>query len=282
MRISTKGRGIIKAQQGEVIRPNPRASKPTPEAADKQQQEMKAFANYWYSERAKQPKYQSQVNQGNLAQIQSRINNAKYQSPIDFYADPSSHANSKEIEKFIANGGNAKELYQLAARQGIRGAANPNKGTYTHNLYAPWTRRDATTSWHEGIGHIVGDTNKQILKVAPLYPNKIEENSSLNYSQQTYSQAPNERHADTWGFRGANVNMKDANGNYYIDPNRQLKGTDIQEMRTKGAMIPSGFNTLTDDQIATYHNTFASNTLNKKSNTLIAKNGVTIKRRIIK
>lgn len=36
---------------------------------------------------------------------------------------------------------------------------------------------------------------------------------------------------DTWGFRGANVNMKDANGNYYIDPNRQLKGTDIQEMR---------------------------------------------------
>lgn len=76
--------------------------------------------------------------------------------------------------------------------------------------------------------------------------------------------------------------MKDANGNYYIDPNRQLKGTDIQEMRTKGATIPTGFKTLTDDQIATYHNTFASNTLNKKSNTLMAKNGVTIKRRIIK
>lgn len=43
--------------------------------------------------------------------------------------------------------------------------------------------------------------------------------------------------------------MKDANGNYYIDPNRQLKGTDIQEMRTKGAKIPSGFNTLNDDEI---------------------------------
>ena len=25
------------------------------------------------------------------------------------------------------------------------------------------------------------------------------------------------------GFRGANVNMKDANGNYYIDPNWQFK-----------------------------------------------------------
>lgn len=84
-------------------------------------------------------------------------------------------------------------------------------------------------------------------------------------------------------FRGANVNMKDANGNYYIDPNRQLKGTDIQEMRTKGAKIPSGFNTLSDDEIAKLHNTFASNANNKRSNTmLIAKRGVQIKRRIIK
>lgn len=72
--------------------------------------------------------------------------------------------------------------------------------------------------------------------------------------------------------------MKDANGNYYIDPNRQLKGTDIQEMRTKGAKIPSGFNTLNDDEIAKLHNT-----INKRSNTmLIAKRDVQIKRRIIK
>lgn len=77
--------------------------------------------------------------------------------------------------------------------------------------------------------------------------------------------------------------MKDTNGNYYIDPNRQLKGTDIQEMRTKGAKIPSGFNTLSDDEIAKLHNTFASNANNKRSNTmLIAKRGVQIKRRIIK
>lgn len=77
--------------------------------------------------------------------------------------------------------------------------------------------------------------------------------------------------------------MKDANGNYYIDPNRQLKGTDIQEMRTKGAKIPSGFNTLSDDEIAKLHNAFASNTNSKRSNTmLIAKRGMQIKRRIIK
>lgn len=52
---------------------------------------------------------------------------------------------------------------------------------------------------------------------------------------------------------------------------------------TKGAKIPSGFNTLSDDEIAKLHNTFASNANNKRSNTmLIAKRGVQIKRRIIK
>lgn len=143
---------------------------------------MKEFANYWYSERAKQPKYQSQVNQGNLAQIQGRISNAKYQSPMEFYADPSSHANSKEIEKFIANGGNPNSLYQVAQRQGIAGAANPNKGTYTHNPSAPWSRRFADTAWHEGVGHIVGDTNPQILKVAPRYGNKVNPEAGDSYS----------------------------------------------------------------------------------------------------
>lgn len=124
---------------------------------------------------------------------------------------------------------------------------------------------------------------KQILKANPGINNRVDYESSVPLESQVYSAQPNERHADTWGFRGANVNMKDANGNYYIDPNRQLKGTDIQEMRTKGAKIPSGFNTLNDDEIAKLHNTFASNTINKRSNTmLIAKRGVQIKRRIIK
>lgn len=283
MRISTKGRGIIKAQQGTVARPNPRENRDNPDRVNIQQQGMKDFANYWYGERAKQPKYQSQVNTNNLSQIQDRISNAQYQNPMEFYADPSSHTNPKEIEKFISKGGNPNTLYQVAQRQGIAGAANPNKGTYTHNPNAPWSRRFADTAWHEGVGHIVGDTNPQILKVAPMYGNRVDLSKGGDYSSQTYSQAPNERHADTWGFRGANVNMKDANGNYYIDPNRQLKGTDIQEMRTKGATIPAGFSTLTDDEIATYHNTFASNTNNKRGNgMLIAKRGMQIKRRIIK
>lgn len=199
---------------------------------------MKDFAIEWYKERAKQPKYQSQVNESNLANITDQINRAAYPAGLQ----------------------------------------------YTYNAPSfPFSGRFGDVSWHEGIGHMVGDNNPQILKANPGINNRVDYESSTPLESQVYSSQPNERHADTWGFRGANVNMKDANGNYYIDPNRQLKGTDIQEMRTKGAKIPSGFNTLSDDEIAKLHNTFASNANNKRSNTmLIAKRGVQIKRRIIK
>lgn len=85
MKIRTNS--ILKGQDGLVARPNPKEITNNPDRTNIQQQGMKEFANYWYSERAKQPKYQSQVNQGNLAQIQGRISNAKYQSPMEFYAD---------------------------------------------------------------------------------------------------------------------------------------------------------------------------------------------------
>lgn len=172
---------------------------------------------------------------------------------------------------------------QVAMRQN-KGAAYPAGLQYTYNAPSfPFSGRFGDVSWHEGIGHMVGDNNPQILKANPGINNRVDYESSTPLESQVYSSQPNERHADTWGFRGANVNMKDANGNYYIDPNRQLKGTDIQEMRTKGAKIPSGFNTLSDDEIAKLHNTFASNANSKRSNTmLIAKRGMQIKRRIIK
>lgn len=38
MRISTKGRGIIKAQQGTVARPNPKENKDNPDRVNVQQQ----------------------------------------------------------------------------------------------------------------------------------------------------------------------------------------------------------------------------------------------------
>ncbi len=57
MRISTKGRGIIRAQQGAVARPNPKENYKLPEDQRYQAQTrgMKDFAIEWYKERAKQP-----------------------------------------------------------------------------------------------------------------------------------------------------------------------------------------------------------------------------------
>lgn len=65
MKISTKGRGIIKAQRGTIARPNPKENYKLPEDQRYQAQTrgMKDFAIEWYKERAKQPKYQSQVNE---------------------------------------------------------------------------------------------------------------------------------------------------------------------------------------------------------------------------
>lgn len=78
MRISTKGGGIIKAQQGTIARPNPKENYKLPEDQRYQAQTrgMKDFAIEWYKERAKQPKYQSQVNESNLANITDQINRA--------------------------------------------------------------------------------------------------------------------------------------------------------------------------------------------------------------
>lgn len=262
MRISTKGRGIIRAQQGAVARPNPKENYKLPEDQRYQAQTrgMKDFAIEWYKERAKQPKYQSQVNESNLANITDQINRAEYVEPSKFYSNPNVYKGKV---------GNVTQAAQVAMRQN-KGAAYPAGLQYTYNAPSfPFSGRFSDVSWHEGIGHMVGDNNPQILKANPGINNRVDYESSTPLESQVYSSQPNERHADTWGFRGANVNMKDANGNYYIDPNRQLKGTDIQEMRTKGAKIPSGFNTLSDDEIAKLHNTFASNANNKRSNTML-------------
>lgn len=71
MRISTKGRGIIRADLilKRII---------NCQRYQAQTRGMKDFAIEWYKERAKQPKYQSQVNESNLANITDQINRAEY------------------------------------------------------------------------------------------------------------------------------------------------------------------------------------------------------------
>lgn len=125
MRISTKGRGIIRAQQGAVARPNPKENYKLPEDQRYQAQTrgMKDFAIEWYKERAKQPKYQSQVNESNLANITDQINRAEYVEPSKFYSNPNVYKGKV---------GNVTHAAQVAMRQ------NKGKGTivsFRHVLF---------------------------------------------------------------------------------------------------------------------------------------------------
>lgn len=197
MRISTKGRGIIRAQQGAVARPNPKENYKLPEDQRYQAQTrgMKDFAIEWYKERAKQPKYQSQVNESNLANITDQINRAEYVEPSKFYSNPNVYKGKV---------GNVTQAAQVAIRQN-KGAAYPAGLQYTYNAPSfPFSGRFSDVSWHEGIGHMVGDNNPQILKANPGINNRVDYESSTPLESQVYSSQPNERHADTWGFRGAN------------------------------------------------------------------------------
>lgn len=196
MRISTKGRGIIRAQQGAVARPNPKENYKLPEDQRYQAQTrgMKDFAIEWYKERAKQPKYQSQVNESNLANITDQINRAEYVEPSKFYSNPNVYKGKV---------GNVTQAAQVAIRQN-KGAAYPAGLQYTYNAPSfPFSGRFGDVSWHEGIGHMVGDNNPQILKANPGINNRVDYESSTPLESQVYSSQPNERHADTWGFRGA-------------------------------------------------------------------------------
>lgn len=113
----------------------------------------------------------------------------------------------------------------ILKEKGTKGFANPKAHSYT-------SLRPANT-WHEGVGHMVGDNTPAILNASP---NVRISNSDSSY--EDYVNQANEKHAQTWDFRGNNSNLKDDQGNYYIDPNRQLTPEDISNMRSKGAKIP--------------------------------------------
>lgn len=101
---------------------------------------------------------------------------------------------------------------------------------------------------------MVGDNTPAILNAAPNV--RI---SSPDSSYEDYVNQANEKHAQTWDFRGNNSNLKDDQGNYYIDPNRQLTPEDISNMRSKGAKIPEQWESLEDADISELTNTFAYN-----------------------
>lgn len=134
----------------------------------------------------------------------------------------------------------------ILKEKGTKGFANPKAHSYT-------SLRPANT-WHEGVGHMVGDNTPAILNATPNV--RI---SNPDSSYEDYVNQANEKHAQTWDFRGNNSNLKDDQGNYYIDPNRQLTPEDISNMRSKGAKIPEQWESLEDADISELTNTFAYN-----------------------
>lgn len=200
---------------------------------------QKEFATNWYKERAKNPKYRSQLGNGKLDKVLSDIDKATWKNPTEAMKDNLISQGYTPTEQ------NIKAQLQAINAKGTKGFAVPSMYSY---YGAP------RNTWHEGIGHIVGDNNPAILDSTP---NISIPSNDPQYSD--YINQANEKHAQTWDFRGKNQTLKDDAGNYYIDPNRQLSSDDIQEMIDKGAVIPDQWKDITTQDISDLTNTFAYN-----------------------
>lgn len=200
---------------------------------------QKEFATNWYKERAKNTKYRSQLGDGKLDKILSDIDKATWKNPTEAMKDNLISQGYTPTEQ------NIKSQLQAINAKGTKGFAVPSMYSY---YGAP------RNTWHEGIGHIVGDNNPAILDSTPNINIPSNDPQYFDYVNQA-----NEKHAQTWDFRGKNQTLKDDTGNYYIDPNRQLSSDDIQEMIDKGAVIPDQWKDITTQDISDLTNTFAYN-----------------------
>lgn len=205
-----------------------------------QNEYQKDFANYWYTERAKNPKYSDQIGGDKLNSVLSNVNKATWKTPTEAMRD------NMVGQGYNPTDAQINQQLNILKEKGTKGFANPKAHSYT-------SLRPANT-WHEGVGHMVGDNTPAILNAAPNV--RI---SNPDSSYEDYVNQANEKHAQTWDFRGNNSNLKDDQGNYYIDPNRQLTPEDISNMRSKGAKIPEQWESLKDADISELTNTFAYN-----------------------
>lgn len=205
-----------------------------------QNEYQKDFANYWYTERAKNPKYSDQIGGDKLGSVLSNVNKATWKTPTEAMRD------NMVGQGYNPTDAQINQQLNILKEKGTKGFANPKAHSYT-------SLRPANT-WHEGIGHMVGDNTPAILNATPNVHINNPDSSYEDYVNQA-----NEKHAQTWDFRGNNSNLKDDQGNYYIDPNRQLTPEDISNMRSKGAKIPEQQESLEDADVSELTNTFAYN-----------------------
>lgn len=205
-----------------------------------QNEYQKDFANYWYTERAKNPKYSDQIGGDKLGSVLSNIDKATWKTPTEAMRD------NMVGQGYNPTDAQINQQLNILKEKGTKGFANPKAHSYTSLR--------PTNTWHEGVGHMVGDNTPAILNATPNV--RI---SNPDSSYEDYVNQANEKHAQTWDFRGNNSNLKDDQGNYYIDPNRQLTPEDINNMRSKGAKIPEQWESLEDADISELTNTFAYN-----------------------
>lgn len=205
-----------------------------------QNEYQKDFANYWYTERAKNPKYSDQIGGDKLNSVLSNVNKATWKTPTEAMRD------NMVGQGYNPTDAQINQQLNILKEKGTKGFANPKAHSYTSLR--------PTNTWHEGVGHMVGDNTPAILNAVPNV--RI---SNPDSSYEDYVNQANEKHAQTWDFRGNNSNLKDDQGNYYIDPNRQLTPEDISNMRSKGAKIPEQWESLEDADISELTNTFAYN-----------------------
>lgn len=177
-----------------------------------QNEYQKDFANYWYTERAKNPKYSDQIGGDKLGSVLSNIDKATWKTPTEAMRD------NMVGQGYNPTDAQINQQLNILKEKGTKGFANPKAHSYT-------SLRPANT-WHEGVGHMVGDNTPAILNASPNVRISNPDSSYEDYVNQV-----NEKHAQTWDFRGNNSNLKDDQGNYYIDPNRQLTPEDISNMR---------------------------------------------------
>ena len=129
-----------------------------------QNEYQKDFANYWYTERAKNPKYSDQIGGDKLGSVLSNIDKATWKTPTEAMRD------NMVGQGYNPTDAQINQQLNILKEKGTKGFANPKAHSYT-------SLRPANT-WHEGVGHMVGDNTPAILNASPNV--RISNSDSLN------------------------------------------------------------------------------------------------------
>lgn len=241
---------IKKCQAGDNFNRNWKPSTNTQDVHQQLRERNVNYAKAWYDARSKHAKYANQLK--DIDKIHQLLDQS-----VNAYVSPEQRRAIYGNVQFVTTG-------NLPAGGGFMPANQSKTGQ------AFWFGNKRGGAWHEGIGHWIGDQIPSVLRTSPtgtfMYS---RENSIIDdataFSIDEHINENNENHADTWEFRGLNLNMRDDNGNLYIHPDRQLTPEDVQDMLDKGAKLPQQWKntSITPEIISNFHNTFASITPNK-------------------